>query len=214
MRKRGIKRLHHLLDVVEVLFAERANQDISLAQIAERAEVPLASVYHFLPSKNAAFVSLAQRFNEEFYQMATMPMDPPPDSWQEVIAFKAKRSATFLNARPAALRLFLGAGVSVEVRATHFAGDSTVARSRVKFFDAYFQMPFIPDFENKIAIAIALQDGIWSLSYGRFGHITPEFVTASIEGAVSYLRCYLPQHLVPKNPTPAELAAMDVLAEN
>lgn len=212
MRNRGIKRVHDLLDATEFLLAEKSNEDVSLAQIADHAGIPLASVYHFFPNRNAAFVALARRFNEHFYRLAIEPMNPPPASWQEVVATKQRNGAAFLNAHPAALRLFLGAGVSVDVRATDWAGNEAVARSRVRLLEAYFHLPYIRDFQTKIAVALAQQDGIWAFSYGRFGCITPEMVAASAEASVSYLRIYLPGHLEPRDADPQSLSAIDVLA--
>jgi len=212
MRDRGVKRVQILLDATESLLAQRSNEDVSLAQIAEHAGVPLASVYHFFPNKNAAFVALAKRFNEHFYQRAIEPMDPPPASWQEVVATKQRNGAAFLNGRPAALRLFLGAGVSVDVRAADWAGNEAVALSRVRFLEAYFHLPFVPDLQTKIAISMAVHDGIWALSYGRFGFIAPDFIEASIEASIAYLRNYLPQHIEPRQVDAAALAAIDVLA--
>lgn len=212
MRNRGIKRVQLLLDATEFLLADKSNADVSLAQIADRAGIPLASAYHFFPNKNAAFVALAKRFNEHFYRSAIEPMYPPPTSWQEVIAAKQKKGAAFLNGRPAGLRLFLGAGVSVDVRAADWAGNEAVARSRVKFLEAYFHLPFIRDLQTKITVAIAAQDGIWALSYGRLGFISPAFVAASTEASIAYLRNYLPQHIEPRPVDAEALAAIDVLA--
>lgn len=46
MRKRGIERFNTLLDATAALLSELPDEDISLAQIADRAAVPLASLYH------------------------------------------------------------------------------------------------------------------------------------------------------------------------
>ena len=213
LRSRGLKRVQDILDATEALLAEKSNEDVSLAQIAGQAGIPLASLYHFFPNRNAAFVALAKRFNEHLYRLAIAPIDPRPASWQQVVSFRQAGSAAFLNARPAALRLFIGAGVSVDVRAADWAGNEAVARSRVKLLEAYFHLPYIKDLQTRIAVAIALQDGIWALSYGRLGFIAPEFVDASTEAAISYLRNYLPKHFEPRMPDPEALAAIDVLAQ-
>lgn len=212
LRSRGLKRVQTILDVTETLLAQNSNEDVSLAQIAAQAEIPLASLYHFFPNRNAAFVALARRFNEQLYRLAIEPIEPLPTSWQQVVALRQTNSAAFLNARPAALRLFLGAGVSVDVRATDWAGNEAVALSRARLLEAYFHLPHVRDLQTRIAVAIALQDGIWALSYGRLGFIAPEFVEASTEAAISYLRNYLPEHIEPRIPTPEALAAIDVLA--
>ncbi len=195
LRKRGVERFEVLLDATEALLADRANEDVSLAQIAEKAGVPLASVYHFFPNRNSAFVALAQRFHIALHAIAQEPLQPPISGWQEVIASRQKIGAKYLNAHPAALRLFLGAGVSVDVRNTDLNGNADLARDRVKFLDHYFEMPKIRDLEKRIAISIALMDGIWALSYSVYGRITDEYVAESTRASVIYLRCFLPEFI-------------------
>jgi len=200
MRKRGVERYNILLDATERLLADNSDEDISLAQIAEAAEVPLASVYHFFPNRNAAFVALALRFNEEIYQTSITPLtEPEPQTWQELLHMIHARAANFQNSRPAALRLFLGAGVSVAVRNADLSGNARIARSRERFFDAYFHMPIIPDFVESLEIAGASMDGIWSLSYGRHGQITERYRKEATAVAIDYLRRFLPEFL-PRKP--------------
>lgn len=200
MRRRGVERYNILLDATERLLADNSEEDISLAQIAEAAEVPLASVYHFFPNRNAAFVALAMRFNEEIYQVSITPLrSPEPETWQGLLHMIHTRAAAFQNSRPAALRLFLGAGVSVAVRNADLSGNARIARSRERFFEAYFHMPFIPDLVERLEIAGAGVDGIWALSYGRHGHITDHYRTEATAGAIDYLRRFLPEFL-PRKP--------------
>lgn len=214
MRRRGIERLNLLLDATERLLEEHADEDISLAQIAEAAGVPLPSVYHFFPNRNAAFEALALRFNEEIYRRSIQPLTgPEPQTWQDLLEMKHASGAAFQNSRPAALRLFLGAGVSVAIRNSDFSSNARIARSRVRFFEAYFHMPFIEDFATKLELAAAANEGIWALSYGRHGYIS---VPARQEGtatAIAYLRRYLPEILPRKPLTPEALARIEVPPE-
>jgi len=196
MRRRGVERYKTLLDATERLLTDNNDEDVSLAQIAEAAGIPLASVYHFFANRNAAFVALALRFNEEIYQRSIEPLvDPEPQSWQEMLHMKHSRAASFQNSRPAALRLFLGAGVSVAVRNADLSGNARIARSRERLFEAYFHMPHIPDFVDRLEIAGASMDGIWALSYGRHGTITDGYRMEATASAIDYLRRFLPEFL-------------------
>lgn len=195
MRKRGLERHGLLLDATADLLADRSEEDISLAQIAERAGVPLASVYHFFPNRNAAFVALAQRYHAELGASTRTPISPPPLTWQDYVQRRQHQGAAYLNANPAALRLFMGAAVSVEVRNTDLNGNAELAKLRTAYLKATFDMPNIPDLEQKIAASIALVDGIWALSYSQHREITDSYLAESIRAAVSYLRCYLPEFI-------------------
>ncbi|MEO3997014.1 TetR/AcrR family transcriptional regulator [Mesorhizobium sp. CAU 1732] len=219
MRRRGVERHNLLLDATERLLSENSNEDVSLAQIAEAADVPLASVYHFFPNRNAAFVALAMRFNEEIYRLSITPLtDPVPQTWQELLDMKHTRAAAFQNSRPAALRLFLGAGVSVAVRNADLSGNTRIARSRERLFDAYFHMPYIPEFIERLEIAGASMDGIWALSYGRHGRITDEYRREATASAIDYLRRFLPEFLPRKQVTQRALdriyIPLDELSDN
>ncbi|SNS45683.1 transcriptional regulator, TetR family [Tardiphaga sp. OK246] len=201
VRKHAQERFDTLLDATESLLADTANEDVSLAQIADIAGVPLASVYHFFPNRNAAFVALAQRFHAELRARAQQRQDPAPTSWQEHLAHTQRRATSYLNGRPAALRLFMGAGVSVQVRNIDMEGNARISRRRAEEFSIYFDMPRIPELENRMATVLAMSDGIWALSYSIHGRITDAFVDESIRASVCYLRCFLPE-IIPPAPAP------------
>lgn len=204
MRRRGMERYNLLLDATEKLLTDSGDEDISLAQIAEVAGVSLASVYYFFPNRNAVYVALANRFNEEIYRRSILPLrDPEPQTWQELLAMKHTSAAAFQNSRPAALRLFLGAGVSVAVRNADFAGNAHIARSRARMFEAYFDMQPMPDLAHWLEISAAAMDGIWALSYGRHGEITEDYRREGTACAITYLRRFLPEFL-PRKPLTEE----------
>lgn len=207
MRRRGVERRNHILDATEIQLAARDASEISLADIAAQAGVPLASVYHFFPNRNAAFVALALRFNEEIYRRSIEPLaDPEPATWQELLEMKHRRAADFQNSRPAALRLFLGAGVSVAVRNADLTGNARIALSRARFFEAYFHMPVIPRFVEHLEIGAAAMDGIWALSYGRHALITDAYRQEATAATIAYLRRFLPE-ILPRRPLDSALLA-------
>ena len=197
-RTRGRARFTQLLDTTETLLAEKPDAEVTLAMIAERAGVPLPSVYHFFPNRNAAFVMLAERYHRQIADQVTAPIVPRPQSWQEVVTYRQRRGSAYLNANPAAQRLFLGAGVSVEVRNTDLNGNASLARFYADLFCRYFEIGQSAALEDMMANSIALMDGIWALSYSRHGRITDAFLTESTRASIAYLRCYLPEHLKPR----------------
>lgn len=210
MRRRGVERYNLLLDATETLLTDTGDEDISLAQIAEAAEVSLASVYYFFPNRNAVYVALAHRFSDEIYRRSILPpTDPEPQSWQELLDMKHRNAAAFQNSRPAALRLFLGAGVSAAVRNADFTGNARIARGRARMLEAYFEMQPMPQLAHWLETSAAAMDGIWALSYGRHGHITEEYRREGTACAVTYLRRYLPEFLPRKSLTQAALDALD-----
>lgn len=198
MRKRGIERFEHLLDATAAVLGERPDEDISLAQIAEKAGVPLASVYHFFPNRNAALEALAKRYHQRIGDLAMIDGQGIPDRWQDLFASRIRRSAAYLNSEPAALRLFMGAGVSAEIRNVDVEGNAALAAKRAAYMRDIFDLPAMPDLEQRIATALALIDGIWALSYSEHRRITDAYVEEGILATTAYLRCYLPERLQPR----------------
>jgi AcrR family transcriptional regulator len=194
-RKRGIARFHHLLDATEALLTKRPDSDISLALLAQEAGVPLPSIYHFFPNKDAILVALAMRYHEQLAEMAREPLDPPPESWQEIVIRRQKGGVRFLNAHPSALRLFMGAGVSAEVRTLDLDGNAALAQLRAREFRHWFDCRAICDLEARLAVSIGIMDGVWAISWSQHRRLTDAYLAESIRASIAYLRCYLPEIL-------------------
>jgi AcrR family transcriptional regulator len=179
-------------------------QKVGLYQIAERAGVPAASVYHFFPNKEAAFLALAAEYHTALHDLASEPLDPPPLSWQDLVRRKVTGAAEYHNNHPAALRLFMGAGVTVEVRTADTGQTVRLARRRAQVLDDYFHVPHVPDWERRLATSIAIVDGVFGLSYAQHGIITPELVDDAWRASIAYLRTFLPEQLQSKAGPPAQ----------
>jgi AcrR family transcriptional regulator len=195
LRARGIKRVELLLDAAERLLSTASEEEVSLASIAAEAKVPLPSVYHFFPNRNAILVALAGRYHRDLAELSSRPLDPTPEGWQDMVRMRQKIGVAYLNERPAALRLFMGAGVSVEVRTLDLRGNATLATRRAADMRELFECSGLGNLEYWIAISIGLMDGIWAVSYAEHGQITDDYVAESTRAAIAYLRCYLPEHL-------------------
>ena len=204
-RQRGRVRFEILLKALDSLLAEDSVQNVGLYQIAERAGVPSASVYHFFPNKEAALLALAQVHHQALYDLSRAPLATPPATWQEMVKRKISISADYHNKNPSVLRLFLGANIIEEVKTADISQNLRLAEARSALFNMYFEMPFIADWTSKLATYLSIIDGIFSLSYSQHGTITEYYVAETQLATVSYLRCYLPEVLtlkaLPHSPT-------------
>lgn len=203
-RRRGQIRLQQLLQATDALLCEMDINDIGLYQIAERAGVPPSSIYHFFNSKGAALAALAEELQKGFARETALPLKAPVRSWQELHAEKIRSSSEFYARNRSAMILFFGPGISAEVRSRDVAGLTPMAEARAKSFDAYFVMPEIEDWIEKLCVAISIVDGVWSRSYVLHREITPQSVEEAIRASTAYLRCFLPEHVAlrPQPDTP------------
>lgn len=192
-RKPGQVRFQKLLDALDTLLRDNNVQEVGLYQIAEQAGVPSASVYHFFPSKEAAFLALANVHHQALQELSSRPLPARPTSWQDFCRKKVTAAARYHNDHPAALRLFLGANISVEIKTADMSQYLRLADSRARLLDHYFHMPFIPDWNRRLAAYFSVIDGVFALSYSQHGSILDDYIAEAQRAGIAYLRCYLPE---------------------
>ncbi|MCB4768811.1 TetR/AcrR family transcriptional regulator [Ancylobacter sp. Lp-2] len=199
-RRRGQLRLKVLIEATDALLAEHDVSEVGLYQIAERAGVPTASIYHFFPNKEAALVALAESCLAEMGETVRVELTPRPATWQELITRRVRAGAAYYNEHPALMKLFLGASISAEVRKRDMAGTLAMSEARIELLDRYFVMPPVPDWTDRVATSLALCDGIWALSYSQHRCITPASIEESTRAVLAYMRLYLPEWIAPRPP--------------
>lgn len=198
-RQKGRERFEHILLATEQLLETLLGTEITLAMIAERGGVPLTSVYHFFPNRNAVFIELARHYHDALGQLTHQPLTPLPTTWQNYLLARHAEGREYLNKHPAALRLFMGAGVSVEVRTLDLNGNTALAEVRAQQLRHHFDCRGLDDLAEWLAIAFGLIDGIWAISYANHGRISDYYLEESWHAAVAYLRRFMPETLKMKN---------------
>jgi len=198
-RRPGQLRFQKLLDALDTLLRDNNVQEVGLYQIAEQAGVPSASVYHFFPSKEAAFMALATVHHQALQDISRKLLPARPSSWQELCRKKVNAAAHYHNEHPAALRLFLGANISVEIKTADTSQYLRLAEARAEMLDRYFHMPFVADWHRRLSTYFAIIDGVFALSYAQHGAILEDYVAEAQQAGIAYLRCYLPELVSPRS---------------
>lgn len=204
VRKGGRLRFNQLLDALDRLLAADGEQQPTLQMIATEAGVPVSSVYHFFPSAEAANVALAERYHAGFAEIATTSPEQRPSSWQDIVRGRIRASAAYYNAHPVAMNLFFGTAVTRQIKEMDIDNTLRLARSRAEVIARHFHVSDFQNWEERFATAIAIVDGVFNLSFGRTGCITPEYQQDACVAAVAYLRQYLPEELPLRSETPPE----------
>jgi len=86
-QKRSRQRVDDILDAVAELLVERGFDAVTTDLIAEKAGIPVGSIYQFFPNKFAIFYALAIRYIKRINAIASIParresLDLP---WEEVV---------------------------------------------------------------------------------------------------------------------------------
>lgn len=198
VRERGVLRQAALLDATETLLLTQSPESIGIYQIAERAGVPPASVYHFFPTRDAAFAALAVRFMKGIRRVIREPA-PAADmgGWQDLFRLEQKRVQLGFNAHPAALKLFYGYS-SDAVRLADIRLADEMFERICPTLDLLFHMPPIDRAAYRFRIALVAADAVWALSCARHGEITDEYFEEALAVHNAYCRLFLPETLEPR----------------
>lgn len=199
-QERSRQRFSDLLDAARDLLSEGEFDGIGLYDIAAKAKVPPGSVYHFFPTKEAAFVALARRYLDEMRAYIEQPgRRGGGETWGDMITERFDLAVEFYNANLAFRKLFLGGTVVSAIRKEDTDHVASVAEISFRWLDQHFVMPYLPNHNLKFSALIAIHDGIWMTSYARHGVITGEFAEEARRAGLAYCRTFLPD-VLPRRP--------------
>jgi len=199
MRGRGIARLQLLLEATEALLQTANPDEIGLYQIAEKAGVPPGSVYHFFPTKEAAYQALAERYLAALVEMHSEPIEARKiRTWMDLSAIDMRRAMDFYNARPAMLKILYGGYGGVEARSLDELVTDQLAEAAYGRLNRIFHVPLIHKDSRKARVALAILDSIWTVSVRKHGKITEDYYDEAFRAVVAYRKLYLPEYLEPR----------------
>ena len=192
-QQRSRLRFEMLLDAADALLGDKETTEVGLYDIAGAAKVPPASVYHLFPTKESAFVALAERYLIGLSNHITRPAPSRQlRRWQDFVALELHRAVEYYNDHKVMSKLFFGANVIRDVRILDVRNVEAASASTYGRMNELFEMPYLYDADTKFAVLIGIYDGIWMTSYARHGRITADFARESELAGLSYCETFLP----------------------
>jgi AcrR family transcriptional regulator len=192
-RAAGRARYEVLLNAAEAALDTQRIGSIGLQDIAERAECPLASVYHYFPNVSAVFVGLADRYRDLFLDVYRDPVDPATlGRWSDLVRIYSERSRQIYLRNPAAMQLLLGPEVGWQIRQSDIADNQRFACLQYDGLTFHFVVPPGDLVIQQIAISITISDAIWSLSYANSGTISEAMQSEALQARIAYLSLHIP----------------------
>ncbi len=193
LQQRSRLRFEMLLDAADALLGDGETTDVGLYDIAGAAKVPPASVYHLFPTKEAAFVALAERYLAGLSRHIVRRVDPGAlRRWQDFVTLEMRRAVEYYNDHKVMSKLFFGANVIADIRLLDVKNVSAASASTYDRMNKLFEMPYLHDADTKFAALIGIYDGIWMTSYARHGLITEDFARESELAGIAYCETFLP----------------------
>jgi len=195
-REKGNERRRLVLAATQSLLAQRPLEEITLADIAEAAAIPVSSLYHFYPKILNVYSDLIPVFSAELseYLMTELGQVNVP-GWQQLIDTGIDICAEFYRLNPAFQQLILSGKAPGQLKSVDRAGDARLAQALLEMVEFSFELPVMPAKNEIFFNAIEIVDLFLSLDVMRNGSISASGIEEAKRACKSYLRSYLPETL-------------------
>jgi AcrR family transcriptional regulator len=191
MHKRGVVRRKKLLKAAYDLLCEHEIGDISFRDIAERAEVPEGSAYHFYANRFDVFSTLAGELSAVFVAEHRRPVPRESlGSWHKLAEHFLESGVRVYRNNPPARELLIGGKTPPEVKLADRVNDREVAQVMSDIFSTHFSVQDEVDLNSVFYHFIEITDLILTLSVIEHGEITDAMIQEARFAGIGYLANY------------------------
>lgn len=191
-------RIAAILEAARALLAEQGIAGLSIYGVAERAQMPPSSVYHFYPSVATLLEGLTQQIHGAFRACLTalIEQEPALRDWRDLSRLVEARMVAIYASDAAARQLILTQHGLHEVSQADRQHDIQLGRLLHALFDRHFHLPALPDDLDIFALALELSDRVYAHSVQLHGNVTPRLAEEGLRVFDAYLGLYLPPLLL------------------
>ncbi len=187
------EKLLRINDAVVQLMERREATDISMYDVAKECGMATSTVYHHYPNIECLFHQLLENVFEEFDTLLDRCIDDKGVShWTDINRMIETAYVNYYNNNPIAKKLILGRHTFAELGHADTEHDLLLGQQVEMIYRSYFDIPKLPQPINIFAISLQVADKIYSLSYRKYGYITPELAQEALRLTESYLQLYIP----------------------
>lgn len=174
------------------LLCELPIEEISFRDIAERADIPEGSAYHFFANRFDIFAALANSLSDVFIDAHRDPVPAAKRAtWRLLAAHLVDVGASVYERNPPARQLFIGGKAPPEVKQADRINDRAVAKVMFEVVCEHVDIPDTEEIRDAFFFFIEITDLIFTLSVIEHGHITPDMLSEAKRAGVAYLASYL-----------------------
>ncbi|WP_313514604.1 TetR/AcrR family transcriptional regulator [Pseudomonas sp.] len=193
-------RIDAILAAARTLLAEQGIAGLSVYGVAERAQIPPSSVYHFFASVPALLQALTADVHAAFRACLAEPIASENlHTWRDLARIVEARMLAIYAEDAAARQLILTQHGLAELLQADRQHDLELGRLMQALFDRHFQLPALPEEIEVFALAMELGDRVYARSVQQHGCITPRMAEEGRRVFDAYLGLYLPEFL-PRRP--------------
>ena len=195
-RVRSQARIDLILAAARTLLATEGVSSLSIYSVAERAEIPPSSVYHFFAGVPALLEALTADVHAAFRACLQEPIEHEAlRDWRDLSRLVELRMLTIYSEDAAARQLILAQHGLTEVTQADRQHDLELGQLMHGLFMRHFELPALPQDVDVFALAMELGDRVYARSIQLHDSITPRMAEEGIRVVDAYLGLYLPPFL-------------------
>lgn len=189
VQRRSAERLARILDACAELLDEAGYDDLSTRAVAERARVPIGSVYRFFGNKRQMADALARRNLERFTERVTERLRAADDrSWRQALDAVLDTYLDMKRTAPGFSLVDFGNQIPVGTRA---GPNRRVADRLTELLAAHLEREADDDLRRAFLVAVETADALVQLAF----RMEPEGDEKVIAELREMLRAYLARAL-------------------
>ncbi|MBD9426229.1 TetR/AcrR family transcriptional regulator [Pseudomonas sp. PDM15] len=195
-------RIDLILGAARDLLSSQGFAGLTIYAVAERADIPPSSVYHFFASVPALLEALTADIHAAFRDCLLQPVEHASlHDWRDLSRVIEERMLAIYAGDSAARQLILAQHGLAEVIQADRQHDLELGRLMQAVFDRHFPLPQLPSDIDVFALAMELGDRVYARAMQLHGEITPRMAEEGMRVFDAYLALYLPPAL-PKREKP------------
>jgi AcrR family transcriptional regulator len=195
-RARSQARIESILAAARALLANEGVANLSIYSVAERAQIPPSSVYHFFAGVPALLEALTADIHGAFRACLQAPIDHQAlGTWRDLSRVVEQRMLAIYSQDAAARQLILAQHGLSEVMQADRQHDLELGALMQQLFNRHFELPRLTDDVDVFALAMELGDRVYARSVQLHGEITPRMAEEGMRVFEAYLGLYLPPYL-------------------
>lgn len=199
IQSRGIERQQKILAAAKLLIGEVGIKKTTAYKIAERAELPPASIYQYFPSCELIFEALAElQFETHMNELNKRIQSSSITTWQQMIEMTVMSSYLFYTSDTTNMNLFLGMETTLKVRMGAASRLTRFAEWCCSMLEQRFIIEDIDTLKEPLAISVNIADAVFLRSLSLYGEIRPNYYNEALIAVLGYLSAHINEVLPEK----------------
>ncbi|NBE52933.1 TetR/AcrR family transcriptional regulator [Streptomyces boluensis] len=187
VQQRSAERLNRILDACAAMLDEVGYEALSTRAVADRAEVPIGSVYRFFGNKRAMSEALAQRNLDRYAERINLRIAAVAhDDWRTAVDAGFDEYLTMKRTVPGFALVDFGGPVQAPSEANHLLADRLA-----DLLAQHLGRPLDADLRRCVLVGVEAADAVLRLAFRCGPEGDPELIAEARE----LLRAYLARRL-------------------